>query len=95
MIERIFALLKKKGISAVELSRQTGIATSTISAWKKGLQKPSTKAVAILANFFGVPMEEVLMTTFRPPVKPVNLGALADAYLQGVSEEVKEDVEKG
>jgi hypothetical protein len=25
-------------------------------------------------------MEDVLMTTFRPPVKPVSLGALADAY---------------
>jgi len=22
----------------------------------------------------------VLMTTFRPPVKPISLGALADAY---------------
>jgi len=27
-------------------------------------------------------MEEVLMTTFRPPVIPISLGALADAYLE-------------
>ena len=33
-----------------------------------------------LSRIYGVPMEDVLMTTFRPPVKPVSLGALADAY---------------
>jgi len=33
-----------------------------------------------LARAFGVSMEEVLMSTFRPPVKPISLGALADAY---------------
>jgi len=33
-----------------------------------------------LSRAQGVPMEEILMTTFRPPVKPISLGALADAY---------------
>ena len=36
-----------------------------------------------LSNYYGVPMEEVLMTTFRPPVKPISMGALADAYAEG------------
>lgn len=35
-----------------------------------------------LARAYGVPMEEVLMTTFRPPVKPLSLGVLADAYAE-------------
>ena len=35
-----------------------------------------------LSRVYGVPMEEVLMTTFRPPVIPISLGALADAYLE-------------
>ncbi|MCL2367113.1 MAG: (2Fe-2S)-binding protein [Oscillospiraceae bacterium] len=35
---------------------------------------------AELAKHYGVSMEDVLMTTFRPPVKPISLGALADAY---------------
>ena len=35
-----------------------------------------------LARAYGIPMEEVLMTTFRPPVKPISLGALADAYAE-------------
>ena len=33
-----------------------------------------------LLRAYGIPMEEVLMTNFRPPVKPICLGALADAY---------------
>jgi len=33
-----------------------------------------------LSRIYGVPMEKVLMTTFRPPVKPMSLGALADEF---------------
>jgi len=33
-----------------------------------------------LSRAYGIPMEEVLMTNFRPPVKPISLGMLADAY---------------
>lgn len=36
-----------------------------------------------LSNYYGIPLEEVLMTTFRPPVKPISMGALADAYAEG------------
>lgn len=35
-----------------------------------------------LAAHYNIPLEEVLLTTFRPPVKPISLGALADAYNQ-------------
>ena len=33
-----------------------------------------------LSRAYGLPMEEILMPTFRPPVRPVSLGALADAH---------------
>jgi len=36
-----------------------------------------------LSRAYGVSMEEVLMPTFRPPVVPVSLGMLADAYESG------------
>lgn len=36
-----------------------------------------------LSKIYGIPMEEVLMPTFRPPVKPISMGALADAYAEG------------
>lgn len=46
--EKIFARIKKLNISQVELSRRTGIATSTISDWKKKKINPqSDKLVSI------------------------------------------------
>jgi hypothetical protein len=35
---------------------------------------------AELSRANGVPMEDVLMPTFRPPTVPVSMGILADAY---------------
>ena len=32
-----------------------------------------------LSRIYGIPMEEVLMPTFRPPVRPISMGILADA----------------
>ncbi len=36
-----------------------------------------------LSKIYGVPMEEVLMPTFRAPVKPISMGVLADAREKG------------
>lgn len=40
-----------------------------------------------LSKAYGIPMEEVLMPTFRPPTKPVSMGALADAHKEGGTKE--------
>lgn len=39
-----------------------------------------------LSRYYKIPMEEVMMPTFRPPTKPISMGALADAYLEGDAE---------
>lgn len=33
-----------------------------------------------LSAYFKIPMEDVMMSTFRPPLKPISMGVLADAY---------------
>ena len=33
-----------------------------------------------LSRAYGTPIEEIIMPTFRPPVKPIGMDALADAY---------------
>jgi len=45
---------------------------------------------AELSRLYGVPMEDILMPTFRPPVKPVSMGALADAYEENSGENGEE-----
>ncbi len=37
-----------------------------------------------LSRYYNVPMEDVLMPTFRPPVKPIKIGVLADAWEESV-----------
>jgi len=36
-----------------------------------------------LSAIYGIPMEEVLMPTFRPPGRPISLGALASSEVEG------------
>lgn len=36
-----------------------------------------------LSNYYHIPMEEIMMSSFRPPVKPIPMGVLADAYEEG------------
>lgn len=36
-----------------------------------------------LSKYYGIPMEEILMPTFRAPVQPISMGMLADAYKEG------------
>jgi len=38
---------------------------------------------AELSRIYGLPMEDILMPEFRPPVKPISMGVLADAYEEG------------
>jgi bacterioferritin-associated ferredoxin len=33
-----------------------------------------------LSNYYHIPMEQVLMPSFRPPTKPISMGTLADAW---------------
>ncbi|MBR0519098.1 helix-turn-helix domain-containing protein [bacterium] len=54
MYEIIKLLLEEKGISFYKLSKDTGITESTFSQWKKGTNKPSTKILNLLANYFNV-----------------------------------------
>jgi len=38
---------------------------------------------AELSRIYGVHMEDIMMPEFRPPVKPISMGVLADAYDEG------------
>ena len=40
-----------------------------------------------LSAYYKIPMEEIMMPTFRPPVKPIPMGVLADAYQEGGADE--------
>lgn len=57
----IFAsLLEQRGVRASDVSKATGIATATLTDWKKGRYTPKINKLMIIANYFGVPIEYFL-----------------------------------
>lgn len=60
MYQKFAELLIKKGITAYQVSKETGIPNSTLSDWKAGRSKPKTEKLKILADYFGVTIEYFL-----------------------------------
>ncbi|WP_148510130.1 helix-turn-helix domain-containing protein [Hungatella hathewayi] len=60
MYEKFERLCKEKGITPYKVSRDTGIATATLSDWKSGRSKPKVDKLKILADYFGVSIEYFL-----------------------------------
>lgn len=57
MYEKFSALLDKTHKTAYQVSKDTGIAQSILSDWKRGRSKPKFDKLLILAKYFGVPVE--------------------------------------
>lgn len=57
MFGKIEKLMTERGITAYQVSKDTGIAQSSLSDWKVGKSKPGVENLLILARYFGVPME--------------------------------------
>lgn len=58
--DRIFEILKERGMSQVELSKRTGIPTSTICDWKRKGNTPTAEKIALVAKALQVSPEEIL-----------------------------------
>lgn len=51
------AILRSSKKTLKEISKETGIAYPTLSSYRQGVRKPSTKNALILADYFSVPTE--------------------------------------
>ena len=60
MYKKFEKLMEERGINPLKVSRDTGIATSTLSEWKLGKYTPKLDKIAILAKYFNVPIEYFL-----------------------------------
>jgi toxin-antitoxin system, antitoxin component, xre family (fragment) len=60
MYEKIEKLLKKHGITAYALSKDTGISTAAMTDYKKGRSKPSVDTLKKIADYFGVTVDYFL-----------------------------------
>lgn len=55
--ERFVELLEARGITAYQVSKDTGINRSTFTDWKNGRSRPAAGKLYVLAKYFGVDME--------------------------------------
>ena len=60
MYEKYEELLKKTGKTSYQVSKDTGIGQNTLSIWKTGRSKPKIEKIKILADYFGVKVEELI-----------------------------------
>lgn len=54
--ERFETLCKERKVTPADVSRGTGIATATLTNWKKGRYTPKAAKLQQIADFFGVPL---------------------------------------
>lgn len=59
MYEKYEALKKKFGVTDYRVAKETGIAQATLSAWKSGEYTPKADKLALIADFFGVTLDEL------------------------------------
>lgn len=57
MYEIFERLLKEKNLKGADVTRATGIASSTLTDWKKGRSKPKQDKLQKIADFLGVSFE--------------------------------------
>ena len=65
MYENFVKLLEQKGVKVSDVSKATGIRQSVFSDWKAGRYAPKTDKLQLIADYFGVTIEE-LSTGQRP-----------------------------
>lgn len=58
--QRIFEQLEKKGMTQKEFSDMTGIATTTISDWRKKNTNPGSDKILVICAALGLSPEELL-----------------------------------
>ena len=58
--ENFERLCKERGIKPAEVSRGTGISTSTLTSWKKGAYTPKSNKLSLIAAFFGVSLDYLM-----------------------------------
>ena len=54
--EKFEKLMREHGVKASEVSRQTGVTTQALSAWKKGEYTPKADKIQRIADYFKVPV---------------------------------------
>lgn len=92
--ERIFNRLEELQISQVELSRRTGIATSTISDWRKKKINPQADKLVVICKALDMSLVDLLCNETDKMNKVLNTDCIIDDQLfvesfKNISDDIK------
>lgn len=70
-IDKINILLKERGMTGAELSREIGVSSAVYSQWNKRRTRPSNKSILKIADYFCVPVSELVgeVQKEKPPAQ--------------------------
>jgi transcriptional regulator with XRE-family HTH domain len=60
LYEKFEKLLIERNVTAYQVAQKTGVATSTLTEWKKGTYTPKIDKIMLIARYFNVPIEYFL-----------------------------------
>lgn len=60
LYKKFEVLLKERNVTAYQVGKVTGVATSTLTEWKKGTYTPKVDKLKKIADYFGVTVEHFL-----------------------------------
>lgn len=77
MYEKFESLMKANGCTAYQVSKETGVAQSTLSDWKRGKSQPKKDKIEKICDYFKVPLsyfygeneEKILSNVFSIELK--------------------------
>ena len=78
--EKIFARLEELHMSQIELSRRTGIATSTISDWRKKKINPQADKLVAICKALDMSLVDLLYLYIKTMVSLIDTMFLAQDY---------------
>lgn len=82
--QKLIRLRKKQGLSQEELGRRLDVSRQTVSKWEAGASYPDFERLILLADFFGVSLDELARDGHKPGRKSAeNIQLPADVYLKG------------
>lgn len=58
--ETFESLCKKHNVNPSKVSKETGVATSTLTSWKKGVYTPKREKLKLIANYFNVSVDYLM-----------------------------------
>lgn len=60
MYKEYARLRNERGITDYKVAKDTGISTATLSNWKNGAYRPKIDKLLIIADYFGVSVEDLI-----------------------------------